>query len=630
LILITQVSFAQDVTNTEAVNRIRISHIDFKGNDTYQDVVLRDIIASEQPGMLQRFRMHRKQRWFFDEEELQRDAIRIERFYRRRGFTEPRISYTVETGKKSWQRKVIFDITEGPFIRLDELTLQWETDSSTADKVLNSSEYARLARRLPLREGRRYEPILETETAGILNSVLRNVGYAFSRTSMVTEIDSTKLSATSIVTINPGALGHLDSILVEGATTARESLLLKEAGLHLGDQFSQRKLDDAQRQLYSHHLIRFVTVGLPEQPEDSTVKVRLRLREHPLRKVEVLGGFGNRELFRAQVNWTHRNAFGLLHSFGTTGRVTFISQRASVDYLIPYVFNSSSSIFISPFVERRLEPAYLLRRGGIRNAFIYQYGYRFTSNVAYTFSGNKLDVYNERATLPDDALEYTISSLELSALYAEQSFTAQRGWVLRPSIELSGLFNTGDYVYQKMFMDARRYIDITPRFQVALRGVSGFLFGARADSLPPSILYNAGGFGSVRGWYVNQLGPKRALYDEEGVFDRYVPIGGRYLLAFSGETRIGLNRILPNLGFSTFVDGGQIWQKWPGYPNQEKRAIQYGVGGGIYYITPVGPIRFDVAYKVNPTNEDLNIVDGVNLGKPIDRWGFHFSLGQSF
>ncbi len=611
-------------------DRIQVSHVVFDGNLTYSDVVLRNVIATEQPGVFQRIRMKTKQRWFLDDDELQRDAIRIERFYRRRGFTQPAISYEVIKSRKSWQRKAKFVIREGPYIQTAHISFAWDTDSLTASNLAKSQEFQRSIRRLPLRIDRRYEPILEPESVGNLNSAVRNRGHAFSQTTIKSEVDSVRNTATLEFTIKPGPETHFDSILVDGNTTAPTSLILREAALRTGDPFSQRRLDNAQLQLYSHHLIRFVTVGLPEQPIDSTVTVSIRMREHPLRKVEVLGGIGNRELLRTQVSWTHRNPFGLMHSFGVSGRVTFISQRANIDYTLPYVGNTNSSLILSPFAERRLEQAYRLRRGGMRNSYIYQYGYKFTSTLAYTYSGNKVDIFNERATLPDNVQQYTISALELSALYADELFTVQRGWVVRPSLELSGFFKSGDFTYQKLFIDARRYIDVAPKLQFALRAAGGFLLGAMADSLPPSIQFYSGGYGSVRGWYENQLGPKRPLFDDAGKFDRYVPTGGRYLMQFNGEVRIGLDRLIPQFGISTFVDSGQIWEKWPGFPNSEDRAMQLGVGGGIFYITPVGPVRFDVAWKVNPNDDDIHIFDGVNYGKPIDRWGFHFSLGQSF
>ncbi len=618
------------VVPTITNERSQISHIDFEGNDSYSDLVLREIIATEQPSTLQRLRIKKNDRWYLDQDELRRDVIRIERFYRRRGFVNPQITYRIDQGRKTNTIRVVFIINEGAALVTADVSIDWQTDAETQEKITNGNEYKRAIKRQPLKEKRRYEPVLEADLIGSLNAAIRNEGHAFAQTELSTRIDSASLEAFISVTHRPGPLTHFDSILVEGNTTASTSLLLKEAVLKPGDPFSQRRLDNAQQQLYSHHLVRFVTVGLPQQPVDSTVTVSIRMLEHPLRKVEIMGGVGNRELLRTQVSWTHRNPFGLMHSFGVTGRVTFISQRANIDYTLPYVGNTNSTLIISPFAERRLEQAYRWQRGGIRNAYIYQYGYKFTSTLAYTFSGNKVDVFNERATLPDEVEQYTISALELSALYADELFTVQRGWVVRPSLELSGFFRSGDYTYQKLYLDARRYIDVTPRFQLALRGVGGFIFGAMADSLPPNIQFYSGGYGSVRGWYENQLGPKRPLFDEEGEFDRFVPTGGRYLMQFSGEARIGLDWILPQFGISTFVDSGQVWEKWPGFPNSDDRALQVGLGGGIYYVTPVGPVRFDVAWKVNPNNDDINILDGVNYGKPLDRWGFHFSLGQSF
>lgn len=609
---------------------VQVSQILFEGNDSYTNLVLKDILATEQPGLLQRIRMRKKDRWVLDEEELARDVIRIERFYRRRGYIDPKISYRLEDGHRKKTVHVIFSIQEGSYLTTTQINTQWNADSITQSRLENSTEYKRAIKRQALKLNTRFEPILEAEIVGTLNSAIRNEGYAFSHTDLTTTIDSTKLSAVLTITHRPGPETRLDSIIIEGETTAKEELILKEANLRVGDRFSQRKLDDAQYQLFSHHLFRLVTLGIPEQEEDSTLTVSIRLLEHPLRKVEVMAGAGNRELLRTQITWEHRNALKKLHNFSVNGRLTFISQRLGLDYLMPYVANTNSLSISSAFLERRIEPAFLLRRGGIKQSYIYLYGLKFTSTLSYTFTGNTLDVFNTRSSLPPSVQEYTISALEMSALYADELFTLQRGWVVRPSLELSGLFGSGDYEYQKLYFDARRYLQVAPRMQIALRGTAGYLLGAMADSLPPSILFYGGGYGSVRGWYQNQLGPKRARFDDEGNFDKYVPTGGRYLFEYGLESRFGLDALIPNMGISTFVDGGQVWKRWPGFPESGDRSIQSALGIGLYYVTPVGPLRIDIARKINPKDEDLNRYGGIDYGSPIDRWGFHFSLGQSF
>ncbi|NBC66665.1 MAG: BamA/TamA family outer membrane protein, partial [Bacteroidetes bacterium] len=48
------------------------------------------------------------------------------------------------------------------------------------------------------------------------------------------------------------------------------------------------------------------------------------------------------------------------------------------------------------------------------------------------------------------------------------------------------------------------------------------------------------------------------------------------------------------------------------------------------YRSPIGPVRVDIAYKLNPTEEDLRIYNGWDYGLAWDRIGIHFSIGQAF
>jgi outer membrane translocation and assembly module TamA len=49
------------------------------------------------------------------------------------------------------------------------------------------------------------------------------------------------------------------------------------------------------------------------------------------------------------------------------------------------------------------------------------------------------------------------------------------------------------------------------------------------------------------------------------------------------------------------------------------------VGAGLRYQTPVGPIRFDFGYQLNP-------IPGlqVNGQEQLRPWRLHFSIGQAF
>jgi len=64
----------------------------------------------------------------------------------------------------------------------------------------------------------------------------------------------------------------------------------------------------------------------------------------------------------------------------------------------------------------------------------------------------------------------------------------------------------------------------------------------------------------------------------------------------------------------------------------------HAVGLGVRYKTPIGPVRFDLAYSINPprfigfegTREDLLRGAGTITHQRISQFQFHFSLGQTF
>jgi len=88
-----------------------------------------------------------------------------------------------------------------------------------------------------------------------------------------------------------------------------------------------------------------------------------------------------------------------------------------------------------------------------------------------------------------------------------------------------------------------------------------------------------------------------------------------------------LRGLIPNFGLAAFLDGGQVWED---ASNLEDRPVQFGAGGGIRYQSPIGPVRIDVGYKINPSDQDLNIFNGEDFGSGWSRIGIHFSIGQAF
>lgn len=600
--------------------------ITFKGNKQYSDLVLEKQISTESPSFWQKLKFWDRSGHELDVTEVKKDVIRLRNYYQRRGYVNAEVSYEIKTGNRDWKKNVVFNIDENIPIRISSLSYKLDTNGTDSLKIKESPQFKKAQEKQAYQVGTRYETIKEPEVIGTFTDVFKNLGFAYAKVNIQANVDTTELKAALTIQCKLGPRTYIDSIHVEGADHVSKHYVVRQSGLHSQELYNLNELQQAQQQLFNHHLFKFATISIPDQPQDSSLTLLMRVRENEERSVEVLAGFGTEEKLRGEVSWTHRNAFHAGHRFTTTARASFIEQSLTLNYLFPYIYNAKSSIVISPFGQHLLQNNFELLRAGITNSFIYRYSKNLTGSASYEYTRNRELSQQFNASLPDTTREYDLSSFQFSSYY-NQGFGRQReGWVIQPYLELSGLFGLAKFKFQKLSADIRRFTRLSSSTMLATRVQAGGLFNVATDSLPNNIRFYLGGTNSVRGWYRQQLGPKRARTDSSG-FVRYVPLGGRAMFGFNLEIRQDLNFFIDGLGMAVFLDGGQIWERIDAL---DTRPLQFGAGGGLRYQSPIGPVRIDIGYKLNPTAADLNRYNGHDYGSAWNRIGIHFSIGQAF
>ena len=161
-----------------------------------------------------------------------------------------------------------------------------------------------------------------------------------------------------------------------------------------------------------------------------------------------------------------------------------------------------------------------------------------------------------------------------------------------------------DLRFNRSRVDYAHYLQVHEQPQVVLagRGAVGTLFGASRENVPASERFYAGGGGSVRGFG----------YQLAGDLDsKDKPLGGRSLIEMSGEVRV---RVTETIGAVAFVDAGTTYAST--VPDFDE-PLRVGVGPGLRYFSPVGPIRADLGFPLDPRDKD-------------DTFQFYISLGQAF
>lgn len=127
------------------------------------------------------------------------------------------------------------------------------------------------------------------------------------------------------------------------------------------------------------------------------------------------------------------------------------------------------------------------------------------------------------------------------------------------------------------------------RHMLLLRADAGAIFSPEFDRVPPSVRFYAGGDNSVRGFDFRSISPRNDDGDT---------VGGQYLLTGSVEYNW---RWRPTWRPAVFVDAGSAFTD----TNEVSPAI--GVGVGMRWISPVGPVRFDLANGISEPGKPFRI-----------------------
>ena len=389
---------------------------------------------------------------------------------------------------------------------------------------------------------------------------------------------------------------------------------------------------------------------------------------------------------RVTIETTRLNFRGIGHTLNVRTRLSGLQQRALFTYEAPRWSGSEkwrmtlSALYdtsrnVRTFRGTRLEGALQLQHRLSRpSTALYRYTFRRTTIDEETLQISPFLV-------PVAARPVRVALLSGTYIQDRRDDPTDAGRGLYNTLDLS--FANGSWGSQRDFLRVlgqnATYHRLSSRVVLARSLQIGLMFAAGELSegdlagsgltvrplsapdarIPISERFYSGGANSHRGFPVNQAGPRDPVTG--------FPIGGGASLVNSVELRFPL--IGENIRGVLFHDAGNVYSspadigfsssqdsktsvRREGLPPRSRilslREDQttvydfdymvHALGLGVRYRTPIGPIRFDVAYTLNPprfvgftgTRNDLLENRGAVSEQRISRFQFHFSLGQTF
>ena len=188
------------------------------------------------------------------------------------------------------------------------------------------------------------------------------------------------------------------------------------------------------------------------------------------------------------------------------------------------------------------------------------------------------------------------------------------------------IFGTTYTQYVKVAPGASFIETLSPKSQIAGRGDIGWMVPwGKAETTPQERRFYAGGANSLRGWLFNTLGPGNSNSNAAANF------GADIKLELNLEYRLKFFKLFrQSSGITIFSDMGNIWDRTGPYAFTPKSMLNnyaWDAGIGLRIGSPIGPFRFDFAYKLrDPTESEAWRISTWKLKD----FTFNFGIGEAF
>lgn len=558
-------------------------------------------------------------------EDLEDDRLRIKQFYRDRGYFQTTAAFKIEELDKKRKseeqgdmlpvKNIVFEVAEGPQTAVDSIRLIFDPPGTISDRPFIDQ--------IPLKRGQALDSEKYRDSKKRIIKILGNRGYPFAKVGGHVTVDIQSNKADVAFDVTPGRKYKFGPLSVSKKGGSIEEKIVRRAiRFKQGDTYATSLIEESQRNLYNMDVFR-VAVIKPGKPAPGADEIPMHLESKPKKRqrVKLGAGYGTEDGIRAKAAWTYRNLFGRAGNATVSAKRSEILENAQVEYAQPYIVDSKTHFRSKAGVERDFLESYQTR-SIFSEMFMDRDIKKFwTVSIGYNLEINRvedLDVTNAAAEDIGTEENYLISSVMGSSTYdsTNDTFNPSQGSGISLSYEQASTLLGSEIKFLSPAVEMKHFMPLP--WSTILAGrfrVQTVLETENTQDLPIFKRLFLGGSHTVRGYGYQELPPLDA--DEN-------PIGGLTSLNGNLEWRYPLYKKVSGV---VFLDLGLLSSESFQLDFTDTR---YSCGAGLRYNTIIGPIRFDLGYKLNPpTKGDLGF--STNKNKEIEApWRIHFSIGHTF
>ena len=552
------------------------------------------------------------------------DLTNIQAFYALNGFDQAVVG-PPEVEVEGGDLYVGVPIEEGRQRRVVELELEG----------VSQIPEGQLLAGLSLSAGGPVHPALLNESVVAVRSRYQEEGYESTQISPLLDWNEDETRVDVTLRILEGPRSVVDRIIIRGANRTNARVVRYAMRLESGEPFNTNRLLEVQRNLYRLGTFSRVEVRrAPGVPFKGERDILVNLEEGKRRKLTYGFGFDSEDGLRGLLGYSMSNLLGRALTARVDVRASNRDNLARFLLTQPYFFHLPYPSTVSLFYIEEVKDSFTSRRRGGQFE-IQRQGTFSRINILLDYRNVEvLDAVLEDLEIDRDLQEVQIASITPAWMldHRNDEFDPSEGWNTILQVEYAFPFAGAETEFLKGFLQAAGYLDfgrigvLAGSFRVgAIEPLNeAFVDSTVPEDLPSRFIpiserFFAGGRTTHRAYKRDRLGipgetlilPPIVPATSEVDADSLVVIGGNGLLIANLDYRFP---IAGPIGGTLFADFGNLWADWRSINVAEGKL---GVGTGVRYASPIGPIRVEVGYKLDPLPGE-------------DDWVLLFSVGNAF
>ena len=567
-----------------------IKKIIFKGNENIKSSRLKKVMTTKQWNIFSLI----SKTGVLDEDILKNDIQLLTAYYFDNGYLDAKISEPKIDFHDPKRIRIEIEITEGPLYRLG--TIDFKGDLLTTKEELFKG--------LKIKRNDVCSNSAIRKEVSALTEKFANQGYAYVEITPETSVDPKNLLAHLTFDIEKKKRVSFEKIQIVGNTKTRDKVIRRELQVAEGELYSATGMNKSRDRLKRTGFFKEVDFTTSRGSTDEKINLDLKVEEAPTGALSFGMGYSNLEKVVGTASISDRNLFGMGYHGVLKFKLGAESRDLRFSFTDPYFLGTSYAAGIDVYqekVEYFTEYSYKTLGGDLRvgkdltDTIRLDAMYKLETNNVYNVTEDASPVIKEQeGKKTTSALSFTLSSDTRDDFYAPT-----RGARHSLSIQNAGGILGGDNYFVKVIGETSWYFPLPLNTVFNLRGQAGLIEPYSGRETPIYEKFFVGGIRTLRGFEYGKAGPLDTSREV---------LGAEKMITLQSELIFPLAREIGLRG-AVFWDVGKGFDKF-----KDITPLKTGVGVGVRWFSPFGPIQIDIGFNPNPKRGEKQHVIDFNMG----------------